>query len=98
MRKIIILLGVSLFLLTSAFAEQRGIPYNLEFKDIHGNIPKGWKIVEGKKDTFQFEEDKSRSHHPVLKITNHSDAMDEINVLQLEVPDNLMSKKLRLLW
>lgn len=96
MKQIIILFGLSLFVLASSFAQQRGIYYNLEFKDIHENIPKGWEIVEGKKDAFQFEEDKSRYGLPVLKITSHSNVQDESNVLQLEIPDNLKGKELSL--
>ncbi|MCS3554700.1 MULTISPECIES: S41 family peptidase [unclassified Sphingobacterium] len=96
MKKIINLFGLIFFVSIISFAQNLRSSYNLEFNDIHMNVPKGWKVVEGKTDALHFETDKSRSQFPVLKVSSNVDTREETNVLQMEIPDNLLGKELSL--
>lgn len=96
MKQIISLFGLIFFVFSISIAQNHRSSYNLEFNDIHMNVPRGWTVVEGKTDAFQFEEDKNRSQFPVLKISSNVDTGEETNVLQMEIPDNLLGKELSL--
>lgn len=94
MLKFLFSLSLLIFLQNIGFSQIDTNRYNLSFKHVENNIPKGWKIDGSMFSDYQATNNGSDT--TIFSIKNKGLSADEVGFVYFDIDDNFAGKKLTL--